>query len=242
MKIRLDLSANILILSTLLVLSVSCATKFRQPLNRMVMPQTVGGSMNTELMIYQLQQSDGKIDISQSQPYPLKFSTTNSLGYYGALSLLDSLDITWQHSASAPSMLGLKWQFFGTNLQQAGAGQSLALTIAFGGNEHEVDGATKINFEVAATDVALIHGFWLTPNWQIYDSIGYSSYRFDGVLSGNSSGQLKDSGTVIMGSLGTAFVMNPFKLQLEGSYTKADWEGQGEIENLSLGVGLGFTF
>lgn len=226
----------------LLMFSLSCATKFRHPLNRMVTPETVGGAMNSELMIYQLGQGDGKVDITKPEPYPLRFSETTSLGYYGALSLLDSLDITWQHTASAPSMLGFKWQLLGGSLQQAGTGQSLALTTAFGGNEHEVDGRTRLNFEVAATDFALIHGFWLTPNWQIYESLGYSNFNFDGTLSGTSSGNFKDSGTVLMGSVGTAFVMKPFKLQVEGSYTKADWEGQGEVDSFSFAAGLGFIF
>ncbi len=227
---------------TFLVFITSCATKFRHPLNRMVLPQTVGGAMNTEFTIYQLTQGDGKIDISKPQPYPLRFSATSSLGYYGALSILDSLDLTWQHTASAPSMLGFKWQFFGSNLQQAGAGQTLALTAAFGGNEHEVDGNPKVNFNVGASDFALIHGFWLTPSWQIYESIGYSAFSFEGKLSGNSSGSFRDSGNTLMGSIGSAFILKPLKLQVEGSYTKSDWEGQGEVENVSLAAGLGFIF
>jgi hypothetical protein len=208
----------------------------------MVMPQTVGGTMNSEFMVYQLSQGNGKIDVSKPQPYPLKFSSTSSLGYYGAFSILDSLDLTWQHTASAPSMFGFKWQFFGTNLQQAGAGQTLALTAAFGGNEHEVDGNPRLNFNVGASDFALLHGFWITPSWQIYESIGYSSFNFEGNLAGNTSGSFKESGTVLMGSVGSAFLMNPFKLQVEGSYSKSDWESQGEVENVSLAMGLGFIF
>lgn len=208
----------------------------------MVMPQTVGGAMNSEFMVYQLSQGDGKIDISKPQPYPLKFSSTSSLGYYGAFSLVDSFDLTWHHTASAPSMLGFKWQFFGTNLQQTGAGQTLALTAAFGGNEHEVDGNPRVNFNVGASDFALLHGFWITPSWQIYESVGYSSFNFEGKLTGNTSGSFKESGTVLMGSVGSAFVMKPFKLQVEGSYSKSDWEGQGEVENVSLAAGLGFIF
>lgn len=206
------------------------------------MPQTVGGAMNSELMVYQLSQGDGKINISKPEPYPFRFSSTSSLGYYGAFSLLDNLDLTWNHTASAPSMFGIKWQFFGTNLQQTGAGQTLALTAAFGGNEHEVDGDTRVNFNVGASDFALLHGFWITPSWQIYESVGYSSFSFEGKLTGNTTGSFKESGTVLMGSVGSAFVMKPFKLQVEGSYTKSDWEGQGEVENLSLAAGLGFIF
>lgn len=240
MKPKNFLNSTLFVVSLLFI--ASCATKFRHPLNRMVAPQTVGGAMNSEIMIYQLQQADGKVDVSKPEPYPLRFSTTGSLGYYGALSILENLDVTWQHAASAPSMLGLKWQFFGTNLQQAGAGHTLAITAAFGGNEHEVDGSTRLNFDVSATDFAFIHGFWITPFWQIYESIGYSTYSFEGKLSGTTSGRFADTGNVLMGSLGTTFVLKPLKLQLEGSYSKADWDGREEVESFSVAFGLGFIF
>ena len=43
------------------------------------------------------------------------------------------------------------------------------------GIEHEIDGNPKVEFEAAATDFALIHGYWLTPYWQIFETLGYAN-------------------------------------------------------------------
>jgi hypothetical protein len=196
----------------------------------------------SEISIYQHQQIEGKVDVSTPSPYIINFSETTGLGYFGSFSLLESFDLTWQHSASAPSMLGARWQFLGNSLRQAGAGHSMAVTAAFGGNVHEVDGSPTIEFEVGATDFALIHGYWFTPNWQIYESLGFYSTRFEGELKGGPGGNFKESGSFLMGSIGTALVFKPLKIQTEITYTKAEWDRQKSENYLSWALGLGYVF
>jgi hypothetical protein len=230
-----------LMIAGLICLS-SCATKLRVPLNRMMSPETVGGAMNTEFELSSKQQVEGKVDVSQAEPYPLRFTSQAAMGYFAALSLLDSVDITWTHTASAPSLLGFKWQFMGGSLQQAGAGNSMAISAAFGGNEHEIDGNPKVEFETAATDVALIHGYWLTPNWQIFETLGYASYSYKGELSGSTSGEFGEDGTLLTVAGGTALVFRPYKLKFEAAYTQADWSEAGNKTYLSFAFGLGLFF
>ncbi|MBY0516702.1 MAG: hypothetical protein K2P81_07335, partial [Bacteriovoracaceae bacterium] len=230
------------ILLTGLICLAGCATKLRAPINRMVSPETVGGAFNTELELSSLNQVEGKVDVSQSTPYPIQFSPVSSMGYFAALSMADSFDITWQHTASAPSMLGIKWQFLGGSLQSAGAGHSMALTAAIGGNEHEIDGNPKITFKVGATDYALIHGFWLAPFWQIFESVGYSHYTYDGELSGSPSGDFSESGKLLSLAAGTAILFKPFRIKTEISSVQADWSGMGKKSYLSWAFGLAYFF
>jgi len=225
-----------------LICLTGCATKIRVPLNRMVSPETVGGAMNSEFELSSQQQLEGKVNVSGPAPYPLEFTSATAMGYFAALSLLESVDITWQHTASAPSLVGLKWQFMGGSLQQAGAGNSMAITAAFGGNEHEIDGNPKVEFEAAGTDFALIHGYWLTPNWQVFETLGYASYSYKGELSGSTSGDFSDDGKLLTLAGGTALVMRPLKLKLEMAYTQADWSESGKETYLSFAFGLGLFF
>jgi hypothetical protein len=212
------------------------------PLNRMMTPETVGGAMNTEFELSSQQQLEGKVDVSQSEPYPFDFSSQAAMGYYAALSLLDSIDITWSHTASAPSLVGFKWQFMGGSLQQAGAGNSMAISAAFGGNEHEIDGNPKVEFKAAATDFAVLHGYWLTPYWQIFESIGYARYSYTGELTGSTSGDFGEDGTLMNAAAGTAFVFRPYKLKFEAAYTQADWSESGKKTYLAFAFGLGLFF
>jgi len=225
-----------------LILLSSCATKIRVPLNRMMAPETVGGEMNPEFELSMQQQLDGKVDISQTEPYPVTYEPQSAMGYFMGLSLFESLDFTWQHTASAPSMFGFKWQFIGTSLSQTPAGHSMALAGSFGGNEHEIDGNPKVEFTASATDFSLIHGYWFSSFWQIYESVSFASYRYDGELSGSTSGDFVESGKLMTAALGTSLYAKPYRLKGEVAYTQADWSASGKDSYLSFALGLGFVF
>ncbi len=221
---------------------VGCATKLRTPLNRMVSPETVGGSMSPEFELSQQQQLNGTVDTSGSEPYDLDFTTKQATGFYGALSLTEVLDVTWQHTASAVSLVGLKWQFLGGSLKQAGAGHSMAVMAAFGGNEHEIDGDTQIKFNTSASDFSLIHGYWFTPFWQVFETLGYSRYGISGKLSGDDSGDFSDEAKHLTLAGGTALLFKPYRLKLEIAYTEADWSESGKDTYLSWAFGVAAFF
>jgi hypothetical protein len=208
----------------------------------MMAPETIGGEMNPEFELSMQQQLDGKVDVSSAEPYPIDFKPRSAMGYMAGLSLFDSVDFTWQHTASAPSMFGFKWQFMGNSLAQATAGHSMAIAGAFGGNEHEIDGDPKVEFTSSATEVSLIHGYWFTAFWQIYESVTLANYRYEGELSGSASGDFTDKGKLLTGAIGTSLFAKPYRLKGEVAYTQADWSGSGKDSYLSFALGLGFVF
>jgi hypothetical protein len=209
----------------------------------MLTPDTRGGIFQTELMLHQHSQTEGKINVLGPRPYVMESAATSGMGYYGAFSMMDSLDLYWHHSASAPSMLGFKWQFLGNSLQAQGSGHSMAIAAAAGANEHELDGTPTIAFKVGAVDATLLHGYWLTPNWQIYESLGYSRHSFDGdVKKIFLAGPFSDVAVFYMASVGSQLVIKPFRLQLEVTYTQATWRGEGKVNYLGWGLGLGYLF
>lgn len=233
--------ARFFMVSFLLVAS-SCATKFRFPLNRMISPESVGGAFNGEMELGQQGQVEGKVNISEPEPYPLQLTQRTSMSFFGAMSLIESLDFYWNHTASAPSMAGGRWQAIGGSQQAGGAGHSLAFTAAFGGNEHEIEGATDVEFEIAATDFSVIHGYWFTPSWQIFETLAYTNYTVTGKLSGSASGEIDDKAKQVTAAVGTALIFRPGKLKLEAAYSKLDWSTSEDDSYISYALSLGLNF
>lgn len=218
-----------------------CATKFRFPLNRMISPESVGGAYNGEMELGQQGQIEGKVDVTQTSPYPLKFEQRSSFSFFGAMSLFDSVDFFWNHTASAPSLVGGRWQFLGNSQQAGGSGHSMALTAAFGGNEHEIDSSPDVEFKIGATDFSLIHGYWFNSAWQIFESLAYSAYTVSGDLSGSVVGKIDDNAKQMTAAIGTALIFKPGKLKLEASYSKLEWSESESDSYLSYALTLGLN-
>ena len=155
---------------------------------------------------------------------------------------MESFDFYWNHTASAPSLIGGRWQFFGNSQQAGGSGHSMAITGAVGGNEHEVDGNPKVEFKIGTTDFSVIHGYWFTGNWQIFETFGYSTYAVTGDLSGSTSGKVDDEAKQLIMAIGTAFVFKPGKVKIEAAYSKLDWSASRDDTYISYAVSLGFNF
>jgi len=224
-------------------LSVGCATKMRVPLNRMVSPESVGGSMNAEFGLGQQAQINGKIDLSGgTSPYPLVFSETRGTSFFSALSLFETFDVTWSHVSSGPSLIGGRWQFMGNSLRQAGSGNSLALTAAFGGNSHEIEGNPTYEFNISAMDLALVHGYWITSWWQVFDSFSYSTYSIQGELRGGISGDVSDKVKQKTIAVGTAVVFAPLKVKVEMAYSQLDWSTAKDATYSSMGMSLAYFY
>lgn len=227
-------------LSLLNILATSCATQLRAPLNRLNSPQTVGGNLNSEFVLSSASLVEGVVDLSGTEPYGLQLSQKQANTYAAALAIAESVDLTWSHAASAPSMVGIKWQAIGTSKQQAGAGHALAIALAFGGNQHEIKDSPRVEFEVSSTDASVIHGYWLGPNVLLFDSVSYSSHAFDGDVSG--FGRFSEQGTFLTGAAGVGFVFRPVELKTELAYTQVDWSEAGAESYLSWGLSLGLSF
>lgn len=226
----------------LMFLASSCATKFRVPVNRMMLPDTVGGAFRGQFEVGKQGQANGTIDVSKPSPYPFTFKQIDGTSFLGEMSLANTVDFYWSHTSSSVSLLGAKWQFVGNPLTGGGSGHSMALTGALGGNEHEVDGNPKIEYSFNATDASLIHGYWLTGNWEIFESLGYSTYHIDGKLSGNPSGKLNDRARQLTGAAGTALVYLPIIVKTEVSYSKLNWSNSKDRDYVAWAFSLGFTF
>lgn len=224
-----------------LFVASGCATKFRFPTNRMISPESVGGAFNGEMELGQQGQIEGKVDTSEASPYPLKFEQKTAMSFFGAMSLVDNLDFYWNHTASAPSMVGARVQALGSSQQAGGAGHSIALTGAFGGNEHEIEGSTDVEFKIAALDFSVIHGYWFTPFWQIFETVAYSSYTVTGDLSGSTNGTIDDKGKQLTGAIGTALIFKPGKIKFEAAYSKLDWSDSKDDSYLSYALTLGLN-
>ena len=222
-------------------MATGCATKLRFPTNRMISPESVGGAFNGEMELGQQGQVEGKVDVSQTSPYPMKFEQRTGMSFFGAMSLIENFDFYWNHTASAPSLIGGRWQFIGGSQLAGGSGHSLAATGAFGGNEHEIEGPTDVEFKIGATDFSLIHGYWFNSVWQIFETIAYSSYTVTGELSGDNVGTIKDKGRQLTGAVGTALVFKPGKLKLEAAYSKLDWSNSKDDSYLSYALTLGLN-
>ncbi len=222
--------------------SAGCATKLRFPLNRMVSPEAVGGVMNGEVEIGRMGQANGKVDASEEEPFPLEVKQQMAMSWFAALSFFDGMDGYWQHTASGPSMFGARWQFIGNRLTQGGAGNSLAVTAAIGGNEHETDSSPKIEFEVASWDASLIHGYWITPFWQVFETLAYASHSVQGDLKGAGGGDFKENGKFLTFAAGTALHFRPLKLKLEYAHVQAKWSGAESGTISSLAFSLGYSF
>jgi len=230
-----------LFLFAILVLSTGCATKFRFPTNRMISPESVGGSYNGEMELGQQGQAEGKIDVSKPSPYPILLEQRSAMSFFGALSLVDTLDFYWSHTASAPSMVGGRWQLLGGSQLTGGAGHSLALTGAFGGNEHEIEGPTNVEFKLSATDFSLIHGYWFSPQWQIFETLAYTNYTVTGDLTGAEVGKIDDEVKQLTGAIGMALIFKPGKFKFEAAYSSLDWSNSKDKSFISYAVSLGFN-
>jgi len=232
---------RVLLVLVLIVLG-GCATKFRFPLNRMITPESVGGAFNSEFDIGKVGQAEGKVDISSSSPFPINTEQVDGMSYFGALSFTESIDFYWNHTADAPSIVGGRYQFLGGSQQAGGAGHSMAVTLGFGGNEHESEDSPKVEFAISASDLSLVHGYWFTPFWQIFETLAYTTYGVEGKIGGAGGGKIQERLKQTTAAVGTALVFKPMKVKFEASYSQLDWSDSKDRTYVSYAMALGFNF
>ena len=224
----------------------SCATKVRTPLNRMISSESIGGSMNSEIQLAKVSAAQGKFNVSQDKPYPISQSQTGTNSYWWGLSLLESIDFFWWHTASTSSLFGLRYQMLGAPQLQNPQGHSLALTAALGGNEHETNSETKLDMKIGARDFSLIYGLWLLPFLQANSSVFYSSTDLSGKLTSKSDSTLNSKldykNTQTGMSLGLTLKWSSYSFKTEYAYTQSKWSETPSKAFGSLGFALGILF
>jgi hypothetical protein len=229
-----------------LIFLVGCATKIRTPLNRLMSAESVGGSLNTEVQFGKTQSAQGRFDVSDSAPYPIDVSSTETRQYFTALSLLPSLDVFWNYHTNSNSLFGFRYQFIGNPQTANPTGYNLAATIALGNNEHETESDPKLNFELGGRDFSVIHSFWPWTFLGFYNSLFLSKYELTGDLSSSNDPTLdadfNNRLTQIGTNLGAQFKLFNFNFKVEYCYSRLKWSESSAKNFSSLGMALGATF
>ncbi len=175
---------KILLYCFYLTLLSGCATKYMLPGNRFLTPETQGKTFESQFEIQQASASRGTIDLSNaSTDNALLYSDEKKAGYLYSTSLLEQIDFFWSTVASGNSMLGGKYQILGSSRTAKGAGHKIAVSVAFGGNKHKIEGSDTIEFNLKGKEFSLIHGFRINENVLLYDALSYSQYSFDGTVT-----------------------------------------------------------
>jgi hypothetical protein len=222
-----------------LILLGGCATKLRHPIQDLQTPETTGGFGRTSIELGQVLQSQSKVDLSTTVPFGLT-TTESHEAFFGAdVSLLEFFDLTWKHSASAPSLFGIKFQFLGNSKTANPSGHSLGISAQWGGNEHSVESGADLEFEVSSSRYSFLHGWWATSWWQLYDSLTFARTEYDGKITDPFfSGAFGDTAQEWILGLGTQLRWNSFALKGEYSFIKQKWS-KNEDQNLQA---LAFSF
>jgi hypothetical protein len=235
---------NLLVLS--LIVLVGCATKIRTPLNRLMSPETVGGSLNTEVQMGKAGSAQGRLDVSESAPYPMLVSVSEGNQYFTALSLYPSFDLFWNHFSSSNSMFGIRYQIMGTPQTSNPQGYNLSFTAAIGGNEYESESDPKLKFELGGRDFSIIQSYWIWSFLSFYHSVFYSKYELTGDLSSSNDPTLdakfNQNSTNLGTNIGAQLKLFSYNFKIEYCLNRVKWS-VGKAENItSLGMSLGATF
>ena len=248
-----DMMENMIHLRSIFILFVlffctSCATKYILPGNRFISPETVGSALRPQV---ELQQNSTKmvgVDVTGGQTNNrLLYTDKMRLGYFFGLSLIDQLDFIWYQTASSVSFVGGRLQLIGGSKASNATGHKLAITAAFGGNEHELDKTDpKINFTMGAQDYSLIHGYRFTPNILVYESFSRTSMTYDGRLKSNDptyNGLEVGYRNTLYGLFGgVEFSYNSLMVKLECGYQIIKSTRTPDREGIRLGYAFGYNF
>ena len=160
---------------------VGCATQYIVPANRFMTPESQGGTFQSQ---FEFQQTPGNQLTANVSNGTVKDGVTTNLiprsGFLISTSFLDSLDLFWSHTTAANSLLGVKYQFLGTSRSSKGVGHKMAISAAAGGNEHKIEGSTRVDFELKGQEYQLLYGYRFSEMILTYLNYSYGRYNFHG--------------------------------------------------------------
>lgn len=167
-----------------LFLQVGCATKYIIPGTRFMTPESQGGMFRSSVEFQQNTASQLITNVSNgSVDDGVYTNVVNRSGYAFSTSFLEQLDLFWTHTGGSNSLFGLKLQFLGSAKTSKGIGHKMAISAALGGNEHEVDGANKIEFELSGQEFQLLYGYRFYEYLLTYTNLSYGHYNFSGEIT-----------------------------------------------------------
>jgi hypothetical protein len=228
-------------------LLVSCATKYIIPGNRFMTPESQGGEFHSSIELHQSSANQLTADVSQgSVKNGVTSKITNRTGFEFETSFLEQLDLFWTHTGGGNSLLGGKFQFMGASKTANGAGHKMAISAAIGGNEHEIEGANKVEFELTGQEFQLLYGYRLNEFFLLYSNLAYASYKFAGEIRSKDPviNGLKPEYESTLYSLygGMEVSLGAFFVKLESGYQSIRTTDTKDEGNYIFGYAVGATF
>lgn len=223
---------------------VSCATKYVIPGARFMTPETHGRALSGQVDIGQSSSNLVSINTTNGRVTDgVKYEDSNRLNFLVTQSIFDPLDIFINHTASANSMLGIKYQFLGAHRVSNGTGHKAGIALSFGENEYETDDRT-VEFNLGGKEYMAMYGYRFAPNVLVYSNLMLANYDFDGTIKkGFLAGRKPKYSTSVTGlTLGTELGLGPFISKLECLYQKLETEDTNESSRFILGYSLGLAW
>jgi hypothetical protein len=229
-------------------LFVGCATKFILPGNRFMTPETQGGIFKVQAD-YQLTQGN-QLLVKPTSSLAIDEGVNNSQiyrsAYFLGTSLFQSFDLYWSHIGAGNSLFGLKWQILGTSREAKGAGHKLALSYAFGGNQHEEDTLPGVKFNLSGQELMLLYGYRISDWFLPYSSLTYSIYDLEGTVRSSSmalNGRKLDYQSTLMGAyVGAEFLLMSLVLKIEYGYQQLAVSKSPEFTQAVYGYSIGYIW
>lgn len=171
------------ILFLLMLFQIGCATKYILPANRFMTPESEGGAFNSRFEFQQTSGNQLTADLSNgSIEEGVLTQQISRSAYLFSTSFFEQFDFFWSHTGAGNSLFGGKFQFLGPS-RKGGAGHKMAVTGAFGGNEHEIEGSTNVKFELTGQEFQLLYGYRFGETVMAYTNLSYASYNFSGSVN-----------------------------------------------------------
>jgi hypothetical protein len=230
-----------------LFLLEGCATKYILPGSRFITPESQGGVFRGQVELQQTSApqlvamvDDGTVDNG------VESQIVNRTGFLVSTSLLEQIDLIWSHTGGGNSLLGAKFQVLGASRSAKGTGEKLAFSAAFGGNEHDVEGQTGVEFNLTGQEFMAMYGYRFSELFLIYSSFSYGKYIFDGKLSSSDpvlNGLRPRYETRSYGLNGGVEVdFSALFLKLELGYQRLTTTDTKEVANFLYGYSIGYAW
>lgn len=231
----------------LLLFLTSCATKYIIPGNRFMTPETQGGAFNSSFEIHQSQANQLTADVSKGSVDDGVISTvTKRTGFEVETAFLDKLDLFWTHTGGGNSLIGGKIQFLGASKTAKGVGHKMALSLAMGGNKHETEGSTKVEFELTGQEYQLLYGYRLNEYFLLYSNLAYSRYNFSGEIHAKDplindlKPEYQNKVYALYGGMEAS--VGSFFVKLESGYQIIQTTDTDDVGNFIFGYAFGAIF
>lgn len=223
-----------------------CATQYLIPGNRFITPETQGEAFRGQ---FEFQQTSGNQltvnTVNGSVDEGVLYSEIYRSGFLFSNSFFDKFDFVWSHMGAANSMIGGKFQFVGGSRVSKTAGHKLALTVLFGGNEHETDDKS-VEYELSGKEYMFLYGYRINENVLPYASLSMSTYDFSGIVRSSNPAlnglRPEFSTTIYSANGGVEFAFEAFFAKLEATYQQLNTKETKVKDRIIFGYSLGFSW